>query len=588
MNHCWQAWSDRDFVACYPPGSFAIAFRSADRDPVEVKILTAASGGVVFVEAVETGERHKVFTGRFIAKQSETISAEISATPQPSKESDPMATATAKRTTKKQDGNSKTTAAGNTRRIDTAHAAAGELTSSCVSPSQITVAENDRQTFEQTEIDALAASIKRHGMLQPLVVRCDVITGDYVLIAGERRLRAAKQLKLDSVPIRITTSKDEAANAEARLEENIRRVDLNPIEKAIAIQGLIEKGRTQKQVGELIGCTQAQVSNQLRLLQLPDPWRQLVIDGRLAPTSARELVPYCSPERQTVLNQLAMKLTPEISHGDGGAIEIDPWDLQDAVRKASRPTTLSHAYKPSPSECYFSYDEKQHAKLLEVDKVGRAWNIEAWEELNREPFAAAKAKHKKQTAVSRTSGSSKKTSGPDRWEIRNAISPSLSKHVATLLTKQHKSKLPGILMWMLHAECYDAAFTFLPTVGGQSKRNGKRADVLAAIKAIASDPAKVFAGVIKYLQNSEHAQLDESIGIAAIIDVDLTATWIPPREYFALFEDKDLRSEAAKVLKIAEAEQPQSREDLIDVLESEWPEGVVPKPIETTLAEAMK
>jgi len=126
--------------------------------------------------------------------------------------------------------------------------------------------EQPRKTFTDETLEGLAASIEKHGVLQPILVRRDV-GGKYTLIAGERRLRALKLLKRQTVPAIIS----DGDVAEIALIENLQREDLRAIEEAEAIQRLMdEKGYTQEEVGQAIGKKQNTVSALLSLNKLPE------------------------------------------------------------------------------------------------------------------------------------------------------------------------------------------------------------------------------------------------------------------------------------------------------------------------------
>src|SRR5262249_9407050 len=132
------------------------------------------------------------------------------------------------------------------------------------------VEPNPRQPrieFAEEALAALARSIREVGVLQPIVVR--VRDGGYELVAGERRLRAARLAGLPTVPAIIRESDDTDALREA-LIENIHREDLSPLELAAAYQELMEElGTTQEEVAERLGCSRSQVANTIRLLSLP-------------------------------------------------------------------------------------------------------------------------------------------------------------------------------------------------------------------------------------------------------------------------------------------------------------------------------
>jgi ParB family chromosome partitioning protein len=144
-----------------------------------------------------------------------------------------------------------------------------------------------RHTFHDASIDELAASVKEHGILQPLLVRR---TADgYELIAGERRLRAARLAGLAEVPVLITDAVDAAA-LELALVENIQREDLNPMEEAEAFRSLAETfGMTQDQIAQRVGKARATVTNALRLLALPEEVRLLVTEDKLSAGHAKVL-----------------------------------------------------------------------------------------------------------------------------------------------------------------------------------------------------------------------------------------------------------------------------------------------------------
>jgi ParB family transcriptional regulator, chromosome partitioning protein len=146
-----------------------------------------------------------------------------------------------------------------------------------------------RRVFDEGKIAELAASIRQQGVIQPLVVRRDG-SGDYELIAGERRLRAARQAGLSEVPVVIREAADDAA-LELALIENLQREDLNAIEEAEAYRKLSEEfGLSQEQIADKMGKSRPAVANALRLLGLPKPVRDDVAAGRLPAGQARALL----------------------------------------------------------------------------------------------------------------------------------------------------------------------------------------------------------------------------------------------------------------------------------------------------------
>lgn len=146
-----------------------------------------------------------------------------------------------------------------------------------------------RKSFEDEALSELAASIKVHGVIQPVVVR-PAGSGFYTLVAGERRCRAAKLAGLTEIPA-IILEMTEGEAAEIALIENIQRVDLNPIEEAAAYRAIIENGGlTQAQLSERLGKPRSGIANLLRLLDLPDTVQALVAEGALSLGHAKVLM----------------------------------------------------------------------------------------------------------------------------------------------------------------------------------------------------------------------------------------------------------------------------------------------------------
>ena len=146
-----------------------------------------------------------------------------------------------------------------------------------------------RVEFDEAALAELVASIRIQGVIQPLLVR-RLPDGDYELIAGERRLRAAKRAGLTHVPI-FSREISDVESLEIALVENIQRDDLSPLEEAAAYQRLIDEfGHTQEEVAERVGKSRPAVANALRLLRLPESIKQDLSRGRLTAGHARVLL----------------------------------------------------------------------------------------------------------------------------------------------------------------------------------------------------------------------------------------------------------------------------------------------------------
>lgn len=154
-----------------------------------------------------------------------------------------------------------------------------------------------RVEFEEGALAELAASIKIQGVIQPLLVR-PLPGGEFELVAGERRLRAAERAGLTHVPVYVRELSD-GESLELALVENLQRDDLSPLEEAAAYQRLInEFSLTQEQVAERVGKSRPAVANALRLLRLPEAIKHDIARGRLTAGHARVLLSIENPEAQ--------------------------------------------------------------------------------------------------------------------------------------------------------------------------------------------------------------------------------------------------------------------------------------------------
>ena len=174
-----------------------------------------------------------------------------------------------------------------------------------------------RSSFDEQAMEELASSIRRLGIVQPLTVR-ETGTGRYQLIAGERRLRAAKLAGLTHVPAYIRTADDQAM-LELALVENIQREDLDAVEVAISFQRLIEECRlTQEQLSERVGKQRSTVANYLRLLKLPAEIQLGIRNKHLSMGHARTLVNIEDPKKQIAVyykvidGELSVRQTEEL------------------------------------------------------------------------------------------------------------------------------------------------------------------------------------------------------------------------------------------------------------------------------------
>ncbi len=155
-----------------------------------------------------------------------------------------------------------------------------------------------RSHFAPDALEELAASIREHGVIQPLVVAEAADGAGYILIAGERRLQAAKLAGLARVPVLVREATEQQL-LELALIENIQRADLNPLETAEAYRQLHEEfGLSHDEIAQRVGKSRVAVSNTLRLLKLPEKVRAALLAGRIREGHARALLGLASPEAQ--------------------------------------------------------------------------------------------------------------------------------------------------------------------------------------------------------------------------------------------------------------------------------------------------
>ena len=168
--------------------------------------------------------------------------------------------------------------------------------------------EQPRRVFDEAQLQGLAASIQRHGVLQPVVVRRQ---GErYELIVGERRWRATQAAGLKTIPA-VVADVATQDRLEIAIIENVQRQDLNPIELAHAYSALLDAGATQDEVGQRVSKDRSSIANHLRLLDLSREIQQDIEEGRLSMGHAKALLQVGNPERRQHLRDrvIAEKLS---------------------------------------------------------------------------------------------------------------------------------------------------------------------------------------------------------------------------------------------------------------------------------------
>ncbi len=235
-----------------------------------------------------------------------------------------------------------------------------------------------RQRFDSTELEELAASIREHGVIQPLVVS-PVADGSYTLITGERRLQAARLAGLRTVPVVVRYASDQQF-LELALIENVQRADLNPIEEAEAFQHLAKEfGLSHETIAARVGKSRVAITNTLRLLDAASGVKQALVDGNITEGHARALLALSSARAQeaalrTVVNldlsvrqteQLARKFSghkPASKKKTGRGPNVG--DVERRLRDGlGTKVTLKHGKKGGTITIYYYSDEELEAIL---------------------------------------------------------------------------------------------------------------------------------------------------------------------------------------------------------------------------------
>ena len=151
--------------------------------------------------------------------------------------------------------------------------------------------DQPRRSFDRDKLDDLANSIREKGVIQPLIVRPDPKKdGQYQIVAGERRWRAAQQAQLHEIPV-LVREFDDTEVLEVAIIENIQRADLNPVEEAAGYRQLIDRfGHTQDQLARALGKSRSHIANQMRLLSLPEGVLDMLESDKLSAGHARALI----------------------------------------------------------------------------------------------------------------------------------------------------------------------------------------------------------------------------------------------------------------------------------------------------------
>ncbi|UCB51884.1 MAG: ParB/RepB/Spo0J family partition protein [Candidatus Zixiibacteriota bacterium] len=219
-----------------------------------------------------------------------------------------------------------------------------------------------RTKVDEEKLLELSASIKEKGIIQPVVVR--QVGEEFELVAGERRLLAARRLGWEEIPAMIAGKLSKEDMLELSLIENLQREDLNPIDAAKGYKRLLEECQlTQEQVAQRIGKDRSSVANTIRILSLPEEVQKLIGDGRLSEGHARAILSLSGEQEQTALSRRVVKE------------ELSVRRTEDLARPEGRARTTRKRAKSSPA--FFEIEEKlkqyfgTSVKVLSKRKGGR-------------------------------------------------------------------------------------------------------------------------------------------------------------------------------------------------------------------------
>ena len=236
-----------------------------------------------------------------------------------------------------------------------------------------------RSELHPEELEDLTASIREHGVLQPLIVTPSDLDGRYVLIAGERRLQAARLAGMAAVPVLVRQATDQQ-RLELAIIENVQRADLSALEQAEAYRQLAEDfNLSHEDIAARVGKSRVAVTNTLRLLRLPDVVKNALIEGRVSEGHARALLTLTTPEAQTaalrtvLLKELNVRQTEELVRRLSGekpsqkpkpVVAPEVAELEERLRSSlGTKVTLRSGHKGGTVTIHFYSEEELNALM---------------------------------------------------------------------------------------------------------------------------------------------------------------------------------------------------------------------------------
>lgn len=241
--------------------------------------------------------------------------------------------------------------------------------------------DQPRRTFDESKLEELAGSIKRYGILQPLIVS-PADDDTYILVAGERRWRAAQKAGLTQVPA-IVRKREELEQLEVALIENVQRVDLSPLEQAVSIERLHQQFNIHyKTIAERLGKALPTIHNTVRLLQLPPDARKSLQDGQISEGHARAILALKDDEqkqgellRLIIANQWSVRQAEQFvtslkqgqrtTHAAKEKIATETPETRKLGNKLGTKVTLKHSAKGGRIEIHYK-TENELTKLIKT------------------------------------------------------------------------------------------------------------------------------------------------------------------------------------------------------------------------------
>lgn len=236
-----------------------------------------------------------------------------------------------------------------------------------------------RRNIRPEDLEDLTASVREHGVLQPLIVTVGESIGQYILIAGERRLQAARLAGLKAVPVLVRQATD-LQRLELAIIENVQRSDLNPLEEAEAYRQLaVDFNLSHEVIAARVGKNRVTVTNTLRLLKLPDAVKNSLIEGHISEGHARALLALPSPEAQSAAlrtvrsKELNVRQTEELVRKLSGAKPVkkskvvptpEIRELEERLRAVLGTKVSLYARKKGGTLTIYFYSDEELDSLL--------------------------------------------------------------------------------------------------------------------------------------------------------------------------------------------------------------------------------